>query len=327
MAAAADTIPTIDLTHFIAGTPGLRDEAVKQWDLAFRKYGFCIITGHGVNEEIINSFYDKSLDFFKIPEADKMKFYLGKGYGVGGYVPRGVEMVSKSVDKEAVGKADLVENICFTMNTIPTHTDVCLDGVVPEFTESMNSYFSSIRQVAELIMKLSASALNLDSNYFTEICEKMQYFLRLAYYPPTKMTVSTEEALRYGAHTDYGGFTLLKTDDYKRVGKGHSLEVAYNDTWLPVVSPENSLILNAGDLIERWTNGVWKSATHRVVNTNLDNERLSMVFFTSPDNDLVIDALPGTYKDNTDKLYEPINAGKHLRDKLSKTTVLRNKLY
>ncbi|KAI6660545.1 hypothetical protein LOD99_14129 [Oopsacas minuta] len=318
---ATEGIPTIDITHFIADTPILRDDVIKQWDLVFRNYGFCIITGHGINDEYIDNLYKKSLDFFRLPEADKMKFYLGKGYGVGGYVPRGIEMVSKSVDKEAVGQPDLVENICFTMNTIPTHTDVCLDEIVPEFTVTMHNYFLSIRQLAQIIMKISALALNLDPSYFSEIVEKIEISLRLAYYAKTEINESTKNAQRYGAHTDYGGFTILKTDDYQRADKCHSLEVDHNGTWLPVISPQNSFIINSGDLIERWTNGIWKSATHRVINNNLDNERLSMVFFTTPHHDTIIDTLPGTYKDDKDKLYEPISAGEHLKEKLMRTTV------
>ena len=314
-------IPTIDISHFIGATSDLKGDVVKQWDRSFREYGFCIITGHGANEELIDDIYTKSLAFFRLSEVDKMKFYLGKGYGQGGYVPRGVEAVSKSVDKEATGQPDLVENISFTMNTISTQTDVCLDEVVPNFMKAMQSYFSILQELILRLMKLSALALNLDLNYFMPFYEKQELALRLAYYPKTVLTDISASAMRYGAHTDYGGFTILKTDDYLRIGKCHSLEVEFNGTWLPIVSPQNGLIINAGDLIQRWTNGKWKSATHRVVNSNLDNERLSMVFFTSPHKDTIVDPLPGTFLDEADKLYEPISASQYVREKLERTTV------
>ena len=318
---ATEGIPTIDVSHFIGGTSDLKGAVIQQWNRAFSEYGFCIITGHGVDEKLIDNLYTKALAFFRLSKVDKMKFYLGKGYGYGGYVPRGIEMVNRSVEKEASEQPDLVENISFTMNTVAIHTDVNLDEIVPNFMNAMQDYFSILQKLTLQLMKLSALALNLDLNYFMPSYENQELALRLAYYPKTVLTETSASAMRYGAHTDYGGFTILKTDDYLRVGKCHSLEVEFNGTWLPIVSPQNGLIINAGDLIQRWTNGKWKSATHRVVNSNLDIERLSMVSFTSPHKDTIVDPVPGTFSDEADKLYGPISASQYVRDKLDRTTV------
>ena len=315
---AMEGIPSIDISHFIEGTSDLGGSVIQQWDRAFSEYGFCIIKGHGVEEELINNIYAKSLAFFRLSEVDKMRFYLGKGYGHGGYVPSGIETVNKSVGK---GQPDLVENISFSMNTFSPHIDVNLDEVVPNFMDAMQSYFKVLQKLTLQIMKLSALALNLNLDYFMPSYENQQLALRLAYYPKTVLTETSKSALRYGAHTDYGGFTILKTDDYLRVGKSHSLEVEFNGIWLPIVSPQDGLIINAGDLIQRWTNGKWKSATHRVVNSKLDNERLSMVFFTSPHKDTIVDPVPGTFSDEAHKLYAPVSASQYVREKLDRTSV------
>ena len=312
-------IPTIDISPFLeVATAELVSEVVKQWKLAFENYGFCIITGHGVKPEIIENIYSKSLAFFHLGEEEKMKYCYGKGYGGGGYVPRGLESVSKSTGEEATAHAppDLVESLEFVMGTVQEYGDVCLDDVIAGYTEAMQTYFATLRQLLLQLMKLSAVALNLDPNFFTSSFEEPEIFLRMGYYPKLESAV---KGLRYGAHTDYNGFTILKTDDYLRPGKHHSLEVEYKGEWLPVVAPKHGFVINAGDLIELWTNAKWKSATHRVINSNLDMERLSMVCFTSPHKDTMVEPVQGTYTDEKDKLYSPITAGDHWRGKIGRT--------
>ena len=75
------------------------------------------------------------------------------------------------------------------------------------------------------------------------------------------------------AHTDFGFFTLLLTDDQP------GLQIFLEDAWVDVPPMPDCLILNAGDMCERWTNGRFKSVLHRVVNCG--RERFSTPFFWS----------------------------------------------
>ena len=314
-------IPTIDISAFLEGEspPELVAQVVKQWKFAFENYGFCVITGHGVKSDIIENIYSKTLAFFRLSEAEKMKYCLGRGYGVGGYVPRGVESVSKSTGEEATALAppDLVESLEFVMETVEGQQDVCLDDVTAGYTEAMHAYFTSLRKLLLQLMKLSALALNLDPNFFVPSYEHPEIHLRMGYYPKLDTGV---DGLRYGPHTDYEGLTILKTDDYLRSDKLHSLEVEYKGEWIPVLAPKHGLVINAGDLIQLWTNAKWKSATHRVINSQLDTERLSLVCFTSPHKDTVVEPLQGTFTDDRDKLHAPITAGAHWREKIGRTS-------
>jgi isopenicillin N synthase-like dioxygenase len=125
--------------------------------------------------------------------------------------------------------------------------------------------------------------------------------LRLAYYVPYTISISSmncdggtsaaTSGSRYGEHTDYQGFTILRPDpaDWREVPiqsrdmdsgllryQRGGLEVRLKDTgeWVPVVLPQDNtsstdrgsfaLVVNAGDLIQRWTNDRWHSAVHRV---------------------------------------------------------------
>ena len=66
--------------------------------------------------------------------------------------------------------------------------------------------------------------------------------------------------LRAGAHTDYGTHTLLLQDDTE------GLEVQNRDgEWVAAPSIPDTVLVNGGDLLARWTNDVFCSTPHRVV--------------------------------------------------------------
>lgn len=148
--------------------------------------------------------------------------------------------------------------------------------------------------------------------------------LRLAYYPSQAGRAPALGQLRYGEHTDWQGLTLLwqdhnvngapqcygEGDRESHVPPPGGLEVAVPGVFLqeggdaeaapPAVSLDGcpgtatvfvpcppqprALTVNAGDLIEVWTNGAFKSCRHRVANPPLgsDSARLSLVLFTGP---------------------------------------------
>lgn len=128
---------------------------------------------------------------------------------------------------------------------------------------------------------------------------------------------------RYGAHTDYTGFTILGPDP---VVPGLQVQLLSGD-WVDVplvgnvaarcgTHPATTFIVNAGDLLPVWTNDRWVSAPHRVVNPAPELahlSRTSLVFFTGPRNDAVVTPIPARYP--------PVTAGEHLRAKLERTNV------
>ena len=141
-------------------------------------------------------------------------------------------------------------------------------------------------------------------------------------------------AVRYGAHTDYQGFTILRQDPSQQ-----GLEILFPDgVWRAVhstgsavhrpeegVVSEEVLLVNIGDLFQQWTNDRWKSTMHRVSNPpqgsdGARSDRLSLVFFTGPRDDALIEVLP-CCTDGPGAGYEPVLAGAHLKAKLQVSNV------
>ena len=317
---ASFSIPQIDISPMLNRDLAKFDDVISQWNASLAKFGFVIITGHGVSNEIIESLYSKSIHFFKLPLEEKMKFCVSKGYGRGGYVPSGIESVGRTKGK-AASPPDLVESIAFSSDNLLNLRDTIPESFIPGITEAIETYFAELKKVMFTLLKLTTLAFKLPENFFEEFYQKPELALKLAYYPEIDSNLKIEqEQFRYAAHTDYLVLTILRTDDFKRTG--HSLEIDFNGEWMPVVAPENAFVINVGDLLQRWTNGRWKSALHRVIPGEISCERLSLVYFTGPDKDTVIKPFCGENLDGeTHEKYPPISVRDYLVEKLNQSNV------
>jgi isopenicillin N synthase-like dioxygenase len=172
--------------------------------------------------------------------------------------------------------------------------------------------------LAGKLMHISALALDLDENYFDPYFDRMTTNLRFVDYPH-QTVAPLKGQLRYGAHTDFGGFTILRQDD----APGGLQVLGPDKKWVEVKPIPGSFVVNTGDLIQRWTNDRWLSNVHRVTNPPLNasssTRRLSVVFFSQPNHDADISALPSCVKPGEAGKYPPVKAYDHLMGKIRKS--------
>jgi len=345
-------VPLVDLTNFrkavesntVDPLPDEAKAAVTQWKDAFKTIGFAHVTGHGVPEAVIQGAYDSAKEFFAQPPAKKRKCDQGKGYGFDGYTGQGVERVSATVSNPDGSKLagannarppDRVESI--VVKSLPCHP---LPDGLPAYEEAVTAYYQAMVKVLRLIMQLTACALDLPISYFDKYYFKPGGFsaadtlgecsLRLAYYPAVDpQDAPPEGQLRYGEHTDYTGFTIL-WQDQNADGPQHGAENARppqgglqvrlpDGRWVDCPPSPGSFTINSGDLIQVWSNDEFLSGMHRVANpppTSTD-DRISLVFFTGPSHDTLIEALPTCSSDTRPSRYEKITSGEHLQRKLA----------
>ncbi|KAF4868544.1 UPF0676 protein [Colletotrichum siamense] len=127
--------------------------------------------------------------------------------------------------------------------------------------------------------------------------------LRMLYYPPSSATSSSPDDVRAGAHSDYGSLTLL----FRLRGQAGLEILTRENTWAPVpVTPPGTeadalppILINIGDLLSYWTNGMFRSTVHRVVfggegapGETDTGPRYSMAFFCHPVGSVTLDPVP-----------------------------------
>ena len=81
------------------------------------------------------------------------------------------------------------------------------------------------------------------------------------------------------------------------------------------------LIVNAGDMMPRWTNDRWRSTPHRVINRSSGRDRWSIAYFFDLDDEASIQPLEVCVSATNPPRYAPITAGQHLVEMYRRTTV------
>ncbi len=124
--------------------------------------------------------------------------------------------------------------------------------------------------------------------------------LRLVHYPPTPL-LRPDDFMGIYPHTDYGFITILAQDD---VG---GLEIHRLDgAWVEAPHLPGAFVVNIGDVFARWTNDVFNSSPHRVINKSTDRDRYSVAMFLDPNHGQTIGCLDSFVGDGSAPKYPPI---------------------
>lgn len=207
-----------------------------------------------------------------------------------------------------------------------------VEGV--EFTRVMREFFVTCKELHAEVMRAIALGMGLEEGFFDGYTDQGDNNLRLLHYPPVEKRVFRKtgggagEKVRAGEHSDYGSITLLFQDE---VG---GLEVrSPKGTFVRATPVPGTIVVNAGDLLARWSNDTIKSTRHRVVQPPDQGEkgngeegqdamygaRYSVAYFCNPNFDRWIEALPGTWEDSGGKRYPGIRSGDYLVQRLTAT--------
>lgn len=197
------------------------------------------------------------------------------------------------------------------------------DEDAERFKSVMLDFHAACKNLHVEVMRAIAVGMGLSESYFDPYTVVGDNTLRLLHYPPASQEVFKKNALqvRAGEHTDYGSITLLFQDN-----RGGLQVKSPNGTFVNATPIEGTVVINAGDLLARWSNDTIKSTVHRVVEPPLAAEggvhpaRYSVAYFCNPDFRSQIEAIEGTYGGELgERKYEGINSGDYLEMRLAAT--------
>jgi isopenicillin N synthase-like dioxygenase len=280
---------------------------------SFRDFGFALVRDHGIDPMLIAEGWGLTARLFALPEADKRRCFVEGLAGARGYTPFRTEIA------KGAAESDLKEFWHVGRDLPPGDPpDPSMPpNIWPErpagFRETFVRLFSEFERVGSVILARIAIDLGLSPGCFDPAIAGGNSVLRLVHYPP----VGPDEggAIRAGAHEDIDLITLLLGAEEA------GLELlTKNGQWLPVAPPEGALVINIGDMLQRLTNHVLPSTTHRVRNPSGDraaHSRYSMPFFLHLRSDFRFQTLPQCISsDSPDRYPVSITADDYLQERL-----------
>jgi len=283
----------------------------KELGESFERFGFAIVADHGIPSGLIARAEEKAKAFFALPEEVKRRYHIAGGGGARGYTPFGIETAKGAT------AYDLKEFWHVGRELPPGHPyqELMAPNVWPEevqsFRDTFLELFAAFDRTGLRILEAIARYLGLADDYFVDTVRDGNSVLRLLHYPPIP---GDGPNVRAGAHEDINTITLLLGAEEA------GLQLLDRDgNWLPVTPNEGELAVNIGDMLQRLTNGVLRSTTHRVVNPPPERRgksRYSMPFFLHFRPDFMIEALPGCVGDDRPRKWEPITAHDYLLERL-----------
>jgi len=304
-----------------------RNATVKALANACSQYGFFYLKGHGIPASNTFRIISYARRFFQESPPEQKALIKRQDPGIGlGDGARGYQITGENVTK---GKRDWHEGLDLycpvekdewleakdldsepSKQRVVNGTDTSkqarshrqppfnlLEGInlwpshPPDFHAVYTEYIADLRRVGAAVLRAMGEALQLkDPDVFVKATGDSFWVMRAIGYPPLDADLASQGGVSCGEHTDYGCLTLLLSDETKG-----ALQVLHrlpdgSEAWISADPIEGAYVVNVGDMIELWTNGLVKSTLHRVVYTG-QNYRVSVPFFLEPDRDAEVEPL------------------------------------
>jgi isopenicillin N synthase-like dioxygenase len=279
---------------------------------SFKDTGFAIVCDHPVDQAVIDKALEDTKAFFALPEAVKKTYFDPAKAGQRGYTPFGTEnakgMTAKDLKEFWHLGRDLPEGHPYR-EVMPDNISV---AEIESFDASTKALYDALDEMGAVLLRAIAKDLGLDEDWFEKTVNQGNSILRLLHYPPIDGEPS---GVRAGAHEDINVITLLLGAEEA------GLQAKTRDgQWMDVQPPEGALVINVGDMLQRLTNNVLPSTTHRVINPSKERmafSRYSTPFFLHFNPDFLIETLPGCVTaDNPNRYPEPLTAHAYLEERL-----------
>ena len=268
---------------------------------AYTTVGFAVFTNalSTLDRNIMNSWFDNMREFFTLDLEVKRKYTYDPDTNLG-YSVMGAENVDPTAPK------DMKESFNFNNTRMPDK--LWPHGWVPGFKYKAEETINIADKLTLDILHKFDIILSCGTT-LVDAHKEMYNTTRIIHYPAYEGSLEDRQ-MRIGEHSDYGTITLLW-----QITDVPGLEVQdLEGKWHPVPYAEDGVIVNIGDLLQRWTNDYFVSTKHRVVNSHIHLPRYSMPHFVDPTPGTIVENLT-----NEPAKYEPIESKEYLMWRLSQS--------
>lgn len=312
-----ESIPIIDLAAMFGDDRAAKERVAGEIDKACREIGFFYVRNHGVSEATIARAYDESARFFALSLDEKMAIHYKKARNmVRGYVP----MFQTHSDRTV--KADYHDAFEYSLELphddpdhvagIPLYGPNQWPANLPGFREGVSRYYDAVLDLGATLFRAFATALALPDDFFVPLITKPMGQMRVIHYPEQENIDDTGQ-WGIGAHTDYECFTILSQD-----GAGGLQVRNAAGNWIEAPPIPGAFTINIGDMMARWTNDIYVSTPHRVLNRS-GYERYSFALFYGANFETIVSCLPSCQDHDHPPKYGPVRSGDWTTENLRST--------
>ncbi|KAI2480950.1 Thymine dioxygenase [Pyrenophora tritici-repentis] len=325
-------IPLIDFDAFLSGDPNAKKQTADAVLKGFQNAGFVYLKNHGIPPSTVSTVFSHSAKFFARPKEQKDALAWYSAAANRGYTAQGREklVVLEETGTEAEMRAlvpDLKESMEIGRDDQPEMPNMWPSGdeAAKEFKEQMMEFFETCKNLHMQIMRAIALGMGIEEMWFDGFTDAGDNTLRLLHYPGVSKSIfkrnDGQQQVRAGEHSDYGSITLLFQD-----ARGGLQVRSPKGTFVDATPIEGTIVINAGDLLARWSNDTIKSTKHRVMEPppkpeDADKDeyppRYSIAYFCNPNADRKIEAIPGTFENG--RKYDDVMSGDYLIQRLTAT--------
>ncbi len=292
--------------------------------LAFAEYGFVALADHGLRAGLRARVLEELNRFFEAPLERKMTCHRAGTGGARGYTPFGIEAAKDQTIPDLkefyhVGRTQVClrtgqsEPNSRQLRALASLPENVWPGNMDDFQRVLVEMYDALESIGARVLRAIAASLGQPADYFEAVTDVGNSLLRALHYPP--IASDHGGAVRAAAHEDINLITLLVGSEEP------GLEVqTRTGEWIAAPGGDDLIICNVGDMLERLTNHVLVSTTHRVVNPQPPwcyRSRYSLPFFLHPNSDFLIRSLSSCVSEgNPDRYPEPILADDFLHQRL-----------
>jgi isopenicillin N synthase-like dioxygenase len=312
------SLPLIDVGLLHSADPGDRRQAASMLRQACIATGFFYVANHGIDLTLVDRLFGASKRFFDLPRAEKDRVDMrisGIKRGYGGFGDQALDAATGPDRKESITVGiDLPLDHPLVRAGTPLHGANLWPQNLPGWRETVETYFAAMERLSRTLLNGLALSLDLPWGYFDSCLVNHMSSVRMLHYPPHP-TADPDREVGCGAHTDWGALTVLAQDDTGGLEIRHA-----SGDWIAALPRRGTFIVNLGDMMARWTNDLYASTPHRVLNRST-RDRYSAAFFFDPAFHTRVECLPTCHSGDRPARYPAITSGEHLAAMFRKTYV------
>lgn len=296
-----EQVPIIDVAQLFSDISGSgASDAIDQIAQACKTWGFFQVVNHGISSDQIETVWRQTHGLFALPLEEKLQILRSRENPWGFY---NNELTKNQRDKKEVFDftREGVDPIYGQSNRWPQGRE--------EFRTTMMTYLDSCTDLALKLLEAFCLGLDLPADFMRgDFAGNHTGFVRLNYYPikdpMADSGVDYQAAADLGIHhhTDAGGLTVLLQDQVS------GLQVYRDGFWYDIPTVEGAMVINTGDMMQVWSNDIYKAAIHRVLAMDSE-ERYSIPFFFNPAANCKVSPLPSVIDEQNPSRYHGFEWG------------------